>query len=506
MQQTSSKADPLPDSLRQAIARVRATLDDDALWDELDEAARDADRPDEVSALYREVIADNHDPELLLRIGQRGVAFHEEWYEDGAHAIEILKRLSVLTPGGDWAFERLTLLLTMAERWDDLLGQYDRKLASTPDPARRLPLLDEAARIAKDFAGQGERASDYLKERVLSKPDDDQLASALERRLERQHRHQDLIEIWSARLGTLSGEEALATRVQIADRQLNELSDAAAALSVAEEISSLPGGEEEASRLLEQIAARESAAVSARRRALALLRERYAAAGRGDDVIRVLELSLSVAESDAEGRELHGAAVTWLSEGGRHVEALEHSAALFALAPESLEVHAELRHLGERTGRQARYAEALVAAAKACSNDERRIDILVEAGKVTEAGAGDRSAAIELYLSVLDDPRAGDAPRLLVARRLRQLLAEAGVLERLLGVLERLAALEPSPRGQRQVLGEAAKLADQLGQIDRSLSLWQRCLEVSDGDLAALDARIAILERAERWKTMNHDL
>ena len=34
----------------------------------------------------------------------------------------------------------------------------------------------------QDFAGQGDRASDYLKERLLIKPEDDQLASALERR------------------------------------------------------------------------------------------------------------------------------------------------------------------------------------------------------------------------------------------------------------------------------------------------------------------------------------
>jgi tetratricopeptide (TPR) repeat protein len=507
MQQPSStRAEPLPETLRKALTSVRANPQDDTLWDALDEAAREADRPDEVSQLYREIIAEKHEPALLAKIGQRAVSFHDEWYEDPTFAIEILQRLSVLEPGGDWAFERLSLLLTMAERWDDLLAQYDRKLASTADPARRLPLLDEAARIAKDFAGQGERASDYLKERLLSKPEDDQLASALERRLERQHRHQDLIEIWAARLPTLSGEEALATRVMIADRQLNEIGDAGAALAVAEEIAALTNGVEEASRILEQIAARESADVRARRRALALLRERYAAAGRGPDVIRILGLSLSVAEDDAQRRELHGASATWLSQGARYEDALEHAAALFALSPESVEVHSELRHLAERTGRQDRYAAALVAAASVCPLDERRIDILVEAGKVTEAGVGDRPGAVELYLSVLDDPKAEDAPRLLVARRLRQLLAEAEEHKRLLGVLERLATLEPNSRGQRQVLAEAARLADRLGDVDRSLSLWQRCLDVSEGDLAALDARIVILERAERWPALIEDL
>ncbi len=507
MQQIPSlQAENIPDSLQEAIDRARAEPQNDALWAAVDDAAREADRPEEVSLLYREVLSDQHDPETLLAIGQRAVSFHDEWFEDSTYAIQILKRLSIIEVGGDWAFERLSLLLTMAERWDELLGEYDRKLAHTADPARRSALLDEAARIAKDFAGQAERASDYLKELLLSKPNDDQLANALERRLERQHRHQDLIDIWGARLSSLPNDEALATRVQIADRQLNELSDARAALSITEEILALPGGESEGCRLLEQLAARERAEVEPRRRALEILRQRYAAARRGPDVIRVLELGLGVAEDDAERRELHDACISWLIESERTEEALSHSAALLSLCPESVDVHAQLRELSKRTGRQDLYAEALVAAAKACPIDERRIEILVEAGKVNEQDVEDPRAAIELYVGVLDDPKASDPPRLFVARRLRQLLGEAGERERLLGVLERLAVLEQNQRGQRHVLGEAATLAAELGDIERSLALWQRCFEAGDGDLAPLDARIVLLEGAERWETLIEDL
>ena len=219
----------IPELLRNAVDQARSEPENEDWWEAVDDAARELDRPEEVSLLYREVLALDLAPKTLLRIGQRAVAFHDEWYEDSLQAIRILKGLSILREGGDWAFEQLSLRLTMAERWEELLGEYDRKLAHTVEPERRLPLLDEAARIAKDFAGQGQRASDYLKELLLSRPNDDQLAESLERRLERQKRHQDLIDIWGARLGSLSNEEALTTRVQIADRQLNELGDAMAA-------------------------------------------------------------------------------------------------------------------------------------------------------------------------------------------------------------------------------------------------------------------------------------
>ena len=507
MQQTTSPVtENIPGPLQEALDRARSEPADDARWEALDEAARESDRPEEVSKLYRDVLGGDIAPDLALKIGQRAVAFHEEWYEDSAHAIGILKRLSILGAPGDWAFERLSLLLMMTERWDELLAEYDRKLAYTVEPERRKPLLDEAARIAKDFAGQGQRASDYLKERLLSTPEDRQLAEALERRLERQNRHQDLIDIWGARLNSLSSTEALATRIQIADRHLNELDDARAALHVAEEILNVEGGDKDGCRLLEQLSARPSAPVDCRRRALEILRERYAVADRTDDVVRVLALALDVAEDDTERRELHGGSVRWLKKGERHEQAVPHAAALLVLAPESLEAHAELRGLAKHTGRQDAYAAALVSAAASAAADERRIDLLVEAGKVFETELENPKTAAELYSRVLDDKAAAEAALLFVARRLRQLLVEAGETTRLLIVLERLAALEPNQRGRRHVLGEAAALAERSGDVDRALDLWQRCLDASEGDNSPLDARIALLERVERWAALIDDL
>jgi len=294
----SSARDDIPEPLRSALAEARADPENSERWAALDEAARECDEPDPVSALYHEVLEQDLGAVTLLSIGERAVAFHDEWYDEPSHNIQILKRLTALDTGGDWAFEKLSLLLTFAERWEELLAEYDRKLERTKQPERRRPLLEEAARIAKDFAGQGDRASDYLKELLLTSPDNAQLAESLQRRLERQHRHQDLIEIWGARLSNLPPAEALSTRVQIADRQLNELGDAVAALRMAEEILTLDDGEDDAYRLLEQISRRETPPVGPRRRALEILRERYASARRPEDVIRVLETSLGVVETE----------------------------------------------------------------------------------------------------------------------------------------------------------------------------------------------------------------
>ena len=114
MQPSPSKApQAVRDSLARALAEASAEPENDELWAVLDDAARDCDEPEDVSALYREVLDRELDAPTKLRIGERAVAFHDEWYDDSNHVIEILKRLTQLETGGDWAFEKLSLLLTI---------------------------------------------------------------------------------------------------------------------------------------------------------------------------------------------------------------------------------------------------------------------------------------------------------------------------------------------------------------------------------------------------------
>src|SRR5690349_6618873 len=150
-------AEPLPSSLPAGAAapreRVRQNPADETAWDELDEIARQADLPDDISLLYHEALARDLSAEVASSLGRRAVAFHDEWFEETTHVLSILKRVLELDPHADWAFERLSLLLTMAERWDDLLSAYDVAIAQADDAEKKKSLLDEAARIAKDFAG-----------------------------------------------------------------------------------------------------------------------------------------------------------------------------------------------------------------------------------------------------------------------------------------------------------------------------------------------------------------
>jgi tetratricopeptide (TPR) repeat protein len=407
----------------------------------------------------------------------------------------------MLDARSEWAFERLSLLFTMAERWDDLLAAYDVALAACADKEKKKALLDEAARIAKDFAGSTDRAISYLKQLVPLRPEDAQLAQSLERRLLLQKRHRDLIDVWTARLPVLSVAEVLSTRVRMAETWLEKLGEAGTALDVVREILAAGGGEAQACKLLERIGTYQAAAIDTRREALALLKDRLSAAGKSEDVVRAIELLLGVADGADERVALRSEAARLLSEAGRYEEAVAHAAEWLVLSPTEA-VKDTLEELSRRAGAPGKYAEALVRAAAVAKEGTVRVGFLKDAGRVRSESLGDGEGAIDLYSRVIEDEDVDDASLLDVARRLTSLLVGPEHGKQRLSVLERLFALEPEPAEQRRVLGEAARLAEGLGDTDHALDLWRRRLEKDAKDQEALDATVSILEESKRWEAL----
>ncbi|HVW30751.1 MAG TPA: tetratricopeptide repeat protein [Polyangiaceae bacterium] len=496
--------EPAPPSLPGAAAlleRVRQNPGDDEAWDELDEIARSNDLPDDVSRLYREILARDLSPEVASSLGRRAVAFHDEWFEDPGFVLQILKRVLEIEPGAEWAFERLSLLLTMAERWDDLLSAYDVAIAECEDREKKKALLDEAARIAKDFAGSTDRAISYLKQLVPLRPEDAQLAGSLERRLVLQKRYRDLIDVWSARLSVLPPREVLSTRTRMAETWLEKLGDAATALDVVRQILDAGGGETEAAKQLERIGTFAAAPVETRRASLSLLKERFTLHGRSEDVIRAIELLLGVADAAEERIALRAEATRLLAESGREADAVEHAAEWLVLSP-TREVKETLDGLARRYGKAQRYAESLVRAAAATPSGAIRVEFLLDAGLVHHELLDDPNGAIELYSRVLVDPDVDPESLLDVARRLTALLVGPEHARQRLDVLERLVALEPDAAEQRRLLGEAAHLAHALGDVDHSLRLFADCLARDPQDREALDVTVEILEESHRWEAL----
>jgi len=501
MSKRTSKA---PD-LAPAIDAARNAPDDAAAWDELEELAASTQHPEEVAALYREILSTDLDPALVAKLGERAVQFHEEWFaEDAPALVEVLGRVIELDPSAEWAFQRLTVVHTAAGHWDDLLALYDQALASPQvqhDELRRVTLLDEAANLAKDFASAPDRAIAYMQQLLPLRPKDKQLPAALERLLERESRWEDLIAFWSERLPALKKKEANAARLRIAQCYLDQLERPADALSTVADIFEAGDRGDEPLALLESIGARRQAPDAVRRQALAMLRDRYAADGRDADVVRILELAVSVADRE-ERVELHRQAGDALAAQGEHARAMEHFADLLSLSPGAGDAVRRLRRLAETTGAHQRFAEALVQAAEHADDSAQRVALRVEAADTHRTKLADLDGAIALYRQVLGETEAEDAVALKVARRLNELFQSTGRLAERLQILESLAAAEPEAADRRTALGQAARIADELGDPERALRSWQRRLEDDAHDLEGLEATIGILEREARWEPL----
>ena len=501
----------------------------DSLWERAEALARTAKRPDEVAALYATVLASPLGRDEALALGRRAVAFHEEWFEDSERVVRILERMVEIDATDAWGFERLKLIFDAAERWDDLFALYDRAIA-VASGARRIELLEDAAQVAKDFANRSERAIGYLEQLIALRPDA-RLASSLERLYERHGRHRELVWLLYARIPHLGAREAQATRARIAGVLLNELGDAASALAVVEEI--VAKGSDDAvdvPGLLEKILAvapptaevRESivpppegsdrpraqmpAPPSAKRtyvrqRAAALLKERYAEAGRDADLVRVLEIELESVKSIKERIRRHRQIAELYKTLGREEQALEHAVALVLLEPDVVRHREQLAELAARVGRHDRLAEVLVAAAEDCTDDALRIDLLVQAGAVCADALEDNGRAIDLFLRVLDVP-GYDAAHLTASRRLAPLLEKVERPYERLEIMERIAALETDPASRRRELGEIAALASQLGESERAIRAWEACLRDEPSDPDALAGLVVLLEKERRWRPL----
>ncbi|HEY8430309.1 MAG TPA: hypothetical protein VIL20_18135, partial [Sandaracinaceae bacterium] len=481
-----------------ALAAAEEAPDNEESWDVLEELAGELQRPDEVGALYRKVLALDLSAETAEVLGQRAARFHEEWFaEDSPYLAEVLTRVLERDPTSEWALQRVTVVLTVGERWNELLALYDRALAAAKDERRREQLLDEAASLAKDFAGAPDRAIDYLSQLLVLRPGDAQLASSLERLLERQGRWQELIALWRTRIEGAPEKDALALRGRIAACYLDDLGDPQSCLAEVRALLEDGADPDPNLALLERIVALSSASPEVRRGALDILRERYDGAGRGDDVIRALGVALGFAHGE-ERIALHRELAARLAAKGDAAEAITHAAAVLVLDPSAEDTQEQLAHLAQQAGAEDRYAEALVAAADAAPPGPRQYALLVEAGDVRAGKLGDREGAIALYQRVLD----GDAraqTKLTVARRVEKLLEGAERHAERLAVLEHLAQHESDPVERRRVLGQCARLAERLGDGERALGFWTKRLDADPSDLEALDAMIELTEREARW-------
>src|SRR4029079_17795874 len=363
--------------------------------------------------------------------------------------VEVLRAVLKAAPDADWAFRPLIVALTMAERWRDVLDAYDARLSVAGGFDRRAEILEEAARIAKDFVGDHARAVGYLDQLFRLRPSDGQVASSLERLLERHERWAELVSARRFRLELLAGAEARELRLRIAATLHEKLAQPDAALAEVRVL--LPDLHEDSplARLLEGLMADKRAPLARRLEvlladmratpatrvdALYALRLRYEATGAGARVPELLLTAIGFADGDRLrglrrecGDRLHGL--------GDVSGALDQYVALIAHAPEDRVIEDSLRQLAEAARDPARLATALATAAGACppAQADRRAELLVRAARVEDRQLGDPERASTLFEDAIGGEAGSPELRLESLRRLEEIYDALGNKQRRVG-------------------------------------------------------------------------
>jgi tetratricopeptide (TPR) repeat protein len=491
----------LSEKLKAALKKAEKQPAEMRAWDDAEALAAESQKPDDVAAAYRRVLAPNLGSDLIGSLGQRALRFLEEWYAgETAVIVEFLESILRIDAGADWALERLTILRSVNQQWDELLASYDRVLDGLADGSRRRRLLQDAASVARD-SGNIARAASYLRVLLEAAPGTIEVSSELEHLLEKLGDFATLASVLALRLAVVSGNDAIDVRERLAGLYLDHLGQPEKALDEVEKILAMPSLTDDGlpCAQAERVLSDATLPAAVRRRALDILRARHAQLGRLDGVVAALRVALTFATPE-ETRALVNEAADMLERKGDLVAARERLVELVAFQPDEASTRARLKFLAEVTGAPAAYVRGLLVAAEATQDPKLQVALWLEAAQIEEARQGGTEQAIALYRKTLASSAAQTEQILLVLRKLTALLAPDA--DERLDILERQAKLEPSPGMRRAILGEAADLARARGQLDRALGLWQERLAADANDRKALARTVEILEGAERWQEL----
>ncbi len=488
----------LQSELEEAIATVTANPKKVNVWDRLEELASELDDPESVAAAYKTCLQKKLRAKRAVEIGRRAVHFHREWFGDDPDGLRtLLTRVLELDPKSEWAFGELTVTLTVAERWDELVELYQDVITGTTNKSRLIQLLNEAYQVAKDLANKPDRAIDFLKAKLELQPSEKQQVT-LERLLERHERWTDLIAMWRDSLSAQDDKERAQTLGQIAATQFDKLADGTAALESLRESFSNKVHSEDSLALLERVATSEPSEESLRESTLVTIREVYESMERPEDIVRVLTEVLPLCD-DNRRKSLHAELGERLAGLDEHSAALDHYASLLILDPASHATQGALRREAQLTDRMDRLASALAAAADSASEPGRRVALLTEAATTLLSLGDGESGAIDLFLAAMATQGIETADVLGIGKRLNLLLDRAGRQSERLGILEQLAEVETADSARRALIGDMAILAEDLGEVDRALAAWSMRIDLDSDDLRALEHLVELLESEKRW-------
>jgi tetratricopeptide (TPR) repeat protein len=439
-------------------------------------------------------------PEAVeVDLAERTATLFEERLGDVDRARPYLERMLARQPGNERAFLRMKQILTTQERWSDLGGLYERVVAATAAPSRRMELLAEAAVIAEEITGDRPKAIEYY-ERILElDPLHEPAIRSLDALYAAQQHFDRLARLLERCLQGAAGDARLALQQRLGTLLFTRLGDAEGALSYFEQVLRERPSATEARQLVEKILD----IPDLRSRAAIVLESVYADRDEVEDLVRVLEIHLEFASGTDERRDILRRVAQLRDERLRDDSgALEAFARLLPLDPDDAVARQRVLDIAKRLGAHERVAGVLTATAAAAEVPLPRAEILMDVARLHEEQLGDVERAETAYRQVLQlGPR--DPSIALPACRALDRLYVRGDGRQLREILQIEIELEDDPRVQSELrarLGELCEIV--LGDPAGAIAPWRARLDEDSTDAEALLALDRLYERTLKWREL----
>ncbi len=293
-------------------------------------------------------------PRQKINILERMSALHDEEFLDHAKAAECLEDILLIDTSNDGALTALARHYRALDKWEKVVGIYEKHAATTSDEARKVEILVAKARTLAEQIGSPERATKVYEAALALRPDHPGALEAIAH----------LRELSGDAHAALSAIEALALKAEAPEAKGEQWMRAGRLLEARGD----KDGAIERYKLALQANPKDAAASAA-------LRKSYTERGDAQSVIGLVERELLVAEGNLAKARLHAElAKVSMSQGGRGRDQAALSAKkaieLDGSNAEALLVLGDLAFEGDRMLEASKLYESLVTRTQVLAREE----------------------------------------------------------------------------------------------------------------------------------------
>lgn len=390
------------------------------------------------------------------------------WYADRVgrpdFALPCFTQALSLDAAHDGAHDGIVELYRAAQSWPDLAGALLQRAGKAPSPPRARDYRAQAAVVIARKLNDVAQARVHLDKVLADDPAHPVAQEVLGDILREQSDWQALAELLERRSEAQEGKARVATFLELAELYEDRLED------------------------LDRASARYEAALALDARELTALKGLERIYSRNESYEALLENLRAQADLAPTPKQR----IALLERIGliREEEFVDHAGAaecfedIIAIDAGHEGANAALVRLYRHLQRFEDVVEALDRHAAGSEDEQRKLDLVLQAGRVLAIEIGSPERAIEMYERVLAiDPEHGAA-----LDEVARLKSTAGDLTAALDAVERLAQREENPKKRAELLVRAGKILQDGGDRDGAIERYKRALDYDKGSSEAAEA------------------